>query len=488
LGEPAQSTALELGLYPRLLNVLHVHMRLPVPVLSYLCRLLDLFASTGRSRASTDVCCVNQIEPVDVNTSPVNAVEILFRHALSEDLDISDSILLVYAAAAHLKAEQYQRRLSNIDGLNLPLVWLAQSYSMQQAEEAILEIEEEADLAPLRAMIILSLSDISALPTFTAKYSSLNSPITDILAKWLTAAYPQLQSCACIMLGNLARSDAVCQIMVSSRYMHLDLLGLLHTSSNSEALHAAFGFLQNLALLIENRLIMGNAGIIPATARFWTTTTVPQIAYAALRFVRRIISGCLSNISELMTSVTPDTESPAFFKTYLSLLLRFFSESDDMTVKIEISRIIAAIMRTMYSLDASTSPSQQETVLLRLYHLHPNIAESLAMLTVQSQWPILSSEGWFAMALMARSNEGCLALSRVLQKVDVFGALQAAIHGQSSLSASQSSSSDAQPEQGEEMKQQDEIKAKNRDNARILVSELLKHEVRSLEDLNLLRL
>ena len=423
------------------------------------------------------------------------AVELLLQAALSHDLDADDFGSLVDAAVTHLKLERYQVHMVEKDHVDIPLRLLFRLYSQLPSLELFSPLEgyhsppmhdseEENELSVIRGNIIHALSDISSLPQFAAKYAGLESPLIYSLLKWLSASQPQLQLCSCIMLGNLARSDPVCQLMISEPKVHVKLLNILNTSSDTQVLHAVLSFLRNLGLLPQNKQILGESGIVPVLGRFWTAETMPQITHAATGLLRQLINGCTDNISRLLDPLSIDEESPAHSRTYLSLILSVFERSDDLTVKVEIARIVAAILRTINTSNASISTSLRDTTLHRLYSLHPNIGQPLAMMVSQTQWPIMRSEGWFAMALAARTEEGSLAMDAVLE-VNVLDALEGTIRGTlgRTLAGSTAGEEEAEPENtfaaalAPRAENEAEMKVKDRENAMILVNELLKGRV-----------
>ena len=155
---------------------------------------------------------------------------------------------------------------------------------------------------------------------------------------------------------------------------------------------------------------------------------MPQITHTTASLMRQLINRCTDNISRILTPLSADEESPAYSRTYLSLILSLFENSDDLTIKVEIARIVAAIFRTIHTSDVSTPSSFSEITLHRLYSLHPNIGWPLAVMVSQTQWPVMRSEGWFAMALAARTKEGSLAIDAVLE-VSVLDALEGTIRG-----------------------------------------------------------
>lgn len=405
----------------------------------------------------------------------------ILRAASGPDIDLDDRTSLVNAAVTHLKHERFQKLLITENLLEVPLALIARSYSAQLSSKAPLSItdltltahdpEEEAQLTAMRGLLIQSLSDVSALPEFGASFP-LDSPLISSLVAWLFVPQVQLQTCACIILGNLARSDAVCQEMVQDKDIHEPLIAKLRQSTDTQVLHSTMGFLKNLALPSENKDELGEAEIIPAMSRFWDGT-VPQLRFGAVSLARQVINGSLTNIERLLASLSPDPESPAHERTYLSLLLSLFEKSDDVPTNVEIARIVAAICRGLNSAGAASDTDAQREILHRFYNFHPNVARPLSMMVSQSRWPVIRSEGWFGLALMARSKEGSAAVSDVLQQVEIFGPLVETIMGRVTPE-DEGEGSEGEPES----KQQKSMNAKDRDNARVLVSGLLKNRVR----------
>ncbi|MCJ1410739.1 hypothetical protein MMC19_004825 [Ptychographa xylographoides] len=223
-------------------------------------------------------------------------------------------------------------------------------------------------------------------------------------------------------------------------------------------------------------------------ARFWTVELMPQLTYAAVSLGRQVINGSILNISKLLTSLSLDEESPASSKTYLSLMFSLFDKSDDPTVKVEIGRIVAAILRCLCASEPLPNPSHRDSLLHRLYQLHPDVAQPLAMMVTQARWPIIRSEGWFALALMARSVEGSAAVDSILQQVEVFGGLEASIRGQSSLlttNLSESYSDPGSPDLSEgrtTSERRADMQTKDRENAMVMVSEILRNRGQNMSE------
>lgn len=434
---------------------------------------------------------------VDVEQCPDHSLRTLLQYASASDIEVEDLVSLVNAIVIHLKHDRFQNLLISQDLVNLPLQIIIQSFSPQASSSSSLSItdlmplprdpEEEEQIAAVRSALIRALSDVSAVPKFATQYP-IRSPLVKSLLLWLPAPQAEFQICSSIMLGNLARSDIICHSMVHDLRIHEILAATIRESSDLQVLHSALGFLRNLALPIDNKHLLGTAQTIELTSRFWSLDFSPQLQYAAVSLTRQLLSGSIANIQLILTSLSLDPDSPAHEKTYLSLLLALFEKTDQEPARLEISRTIAAIWRCLYASDNSTDSGRLNTTLHRLLSMHGSIGTPIATMVSQSRWPVVRSEGWFALALMARSREGSAAVNVLLQQVEVFGALVETVTGQPIGMANRYSAATAEagastliPEHGEATvrpDQETEMKARDRENAMVLINELLKNSVR----------
>lgn len=393
-----------------------------------------------------------------------------------------------------LELERFQKILIAQDLVTIPLLIIIRSFSPQAPATPLLSVtnlnplvrepEEEEQLSAVRSALIRALSDVSAMPEFGRRYP-IGSSLFDSLLGWLSSSRAHFQICSCIMLGNLARSDTVCSSMVQDLRLHEILATLLKESSDLQVLHSVLGFLRNLALPTENKAPMGAAGMIEAISRIWTMEFNVQLQYAAVGLIRQLLNGSIANVQRLLNPLSLDPDSPAHEKTYLSLLLSLFEKTDQMPTKLEIARITAAIWRCLNANDQRIGNEDLDSIVHKLFSNHSNVLAPLAMMVSQSRWPVLRSEGWFALALMARSKEGTAAINRVLGRVEVLGALVETITGkpmaveaENRTIASEPGSGSESVEPGIRPNQKEEMRMRDRENAMVLISELLKNSVR----------
>ncbi|KAL4803914.1 armadillo-type protein [Aspergillus unguis] len=308
-----------------------------------------------------------------------------------------------------------------------------------------------------------ALAELSALPLFAELYP-LDSSLSQTLKSWINSPEDQLQICGCVMLGNLARSDEVCVRMVKELRIHEELIAVLNSNARGAALHAALGMLKNMAIAGGNRILIGEAGAIPAVSRLWAFETIPQVQLAATSIVRQLIISSVENINRLLEpAVTPAEEQSNEKQTYLSLLLALFEKTDSTPIKTEIGRITASLCRTLVpkSRAAKQGDSLVDSLLDSLFTRHKGIALPLGAMITQTQWPVVRSEGWFALALMTSIKNGAQAVVLVLQEIDGFSLIEQTLNAEEPASDNQT----------EKVQWR-----KDRDNIVVLVQELLKNE------------
>jgi len=72
-------------------------------------------------------------------------------------------------------------------------------------------------------------------------------------------------------------------------------------------------------------------------------------------------------------------------------------------VKVEISRTVAAILRNIY---AGEKDGANQPLLTALLSHSPVVEEALWEMVRQDKYPVVRSEGWFALALFGREPQG----------------------------------------------------------------------------------
>ena len=288
-------------------------------------------------------------------------------------------------------------------------------------------------LSAMRNSMNQVLSDISALPEFSATFPVL-SPLSSNLRRYLSSPHMQLQVMACIMLGNIARSDAACVEFVQKCQIHKPLISIITDANDSQLLHAALGFLKNLALPLPNKLPLGDADLITILPRLWNMDALPQIQYSSISLARQLLSQTFENVRRICYHLSEDQSSPAYDRTRLSILITLFQKTDAEPVKMEIARLLTAIVRTFTS--PSLNISNVDRRRKQFFDYHPDVGRPISFMVSQKKWPVVRSEGWFVMALMARTPEGASCIADIMHDPQVFQILVELLTGKSIIDGS----------------------------------------------------
>jgi hypothetical protein len=110
---------------------------------------------------------------------------------------------------------------------------------------------------------------------------------------------------------------------------------------------------------------------------------------------------------------------------------------------------------------------EASSLLEKLFKLHEGVANPVGSMITQTQWPVVRSEGWFALALMATTESGCVAVVDCLGNEEVMEVLKTTMAGEPPSS-----------EEGTETNQTQV--QKDHGNALVLLQALLKNEVSSI--------
>ncbi|KAM0153144.1 hypothetical protein ACHAPG_007246 [Botrytis cinerea] len=455
-----------------------------VHFLGYVCKLLDLLVQ----------------QPSEPDTAPDDTPIVLLKLASDREnpVDMDDYIALVNTAVAYLGHEKFQKTLVKTpQALDTALAVLVNSYTRFDSHPSIgpsTPHEDDAKLlSQMRINLNSALSDISALPEFKEACPVI-SPFSSSLRRWLSSEQIQLQVCACIMLGNLARNNEACELFVHTARVHLPLVPILRDVNDSQLLHAALGFLKNLALPMKNKEVLGSSGIFEVLPRLWLLDILQPIQLSSISLARQLVNGSMENVERLCARLSTDKDSPAHERSNISLLIALFDRTDVEPIKMEISRLITAVCRVFTAYKGRPAEELNETrrkFLLR----HPDIGRPLSFMVSQNKWPIVRSEGWFVFALMARYPDSAQCISDMMQDVTVFQPLVEMLTGKplleykpttttnTSPSNPQSESSGTlslepqtpDPEPVQPHAQAAEMARLDRENALVLVSELLKN-------------
>ncbi|KAK4073847.1 hypothetical protein Trihar35433_3321 [Trichoderma harzianum] len=406
--EPAQLAASQANLNQRLIDLLSsptlANFIVFVP---YFCKILALLVSQEGEAA---------------RASP-RTVEILLTLATSLPSrdDIDDFISLVSVAGAYLADDKFQAAL--IQG---PLMQLyVSTFYHAHTHFNVLEIDDadtEASLKKLYSSLLVSLADITGNDLFASCYP-LQSPVAQNFLAWLQSSNLQLQTAACLALGNLSRSDEATTSLVQVYFAHGPLIRLLSNQDITDAqlLHSALSFLKNLAIPLQNKPLLGDLLDVTCVPRLYSLDTSPQVQFAAVSLTRLLLINCPANVARICAPLSADPASPARERSSVSGIIALYERSDAEPTRLEAARAVAATCRMLHSgpvvpllpdwerpvgNDGTVSSEPEENRRREYFYSKHDVARVLSFLITQQKWPSLRSEAWFVFALMCRSKEG----------------------------------------------------------------------------------
>ncbi|KAH0529483.1 hypothetical protein TsFJ059_004222 [Trichoderma semiorbis] len=406
--EPAQLAASQANLNQRLIDLLSsptlANFIVFVP---YFCKILALLVSQEGEAA---------------RASP-RTVEILLTLATSLPSrdDIDDFISLVSVAGAYLADDKFQADLIQGPLMQLFLSTFYHAHTHFNALE-IDDADTQASLKKLYSSLLVSLADITGNDLFASCYP-LQSPVAQNFLAWLQSSNVQLQTAACLALGNLSRSDEATTSLVQVYFAHGPLIRLLSNQDITDAqlLHSALSFLKNLAIPLQNKPLLGDLLDVTCVPRLYSLDTSPQVQFAAVSLTRLLLINCPANVARICAPLSADPASPARERSSVSGIIALYERSDAEPTRLEAARAVAATCRMLHSgpvvpllpdwerpisKDGTASSEPEENQRREYFYSKHDVARVLSFLITQQKWPSLRSEAWFVFALMCRSKEG----------------------------------------------------------------------------------
>ncbi|KAI0844232.1 armadillo-type protein [Daldinia vernicosa] len=355
--------------------------------------------------------------------------------------DFDGFLGLSSAALAYLSHQKLQDSFLETPGAVAVFISAFQRATKGVSVFNIDDTDEQAQLAQLQSMYTKTWADLSAHPQF-ASLCSLDSPVAGLLLGWISSSHDtELQIAACLAFGNIARTDAQSIALVQDMSVHKSIIPILSSDSETDAqlLHCALSFLKNLSIPSSNKAVLGGAGLLDPNVlpRIWNLDTQPQVQFDAVSLTRILLVNCPENVRRVC--VASNTQD----KTPIQQLIDLHHKADQEPTKMETARAVAGVCRVLHSdkpagssllPESSPSPASEDEVsspLRGFYSKHPALPDTLLYLGLQTKFPVLRSDLWFVLALMARSTEGfAIVKQAILQHPELKDLLAAAVAGE----------------------------------------------------------
>lgn len=304
-------------------------------------------------------------------------------------------------------------------------------------DPSILQVDNADDQAQLKQLQLAfaeTLADLSADPRFV-ETCPLDSHPASLLLQWVSSpAYEMpLPAAACLALGNIACSDAPSIALVQKISVHKALIAILSSDSSAtdaQLLHSVLSFLKNLSIPASNKAVLGDAGLLDphVLPHIWDLDSQPQVQFDAVSLARLLLVNCPTTVRRVCAPLNADSLSSPPNRTLLCQLMDLHRKADQEPTKMETARAVANVCRVLHSdkpvgssllpqspsSSLSLSSEEARSLLRNFYNTHRAIAETLVYLGLQTKFPVLRSELWFVLALMARSTEGAPVVIQIM--------------------------------------------------------------------------
>ncbi|KAK3316561.1 hypothetical protein B0H66DRAFT_298213 [Apodospora peruviana] len=464
--DPAQAQASKEGLSKILIDIISS------PRLAKCEKWLEIIVKSLELLVSQDV------EPTVA--SPDSAGRLLLFAAESKNcdnlIDLELFILLCKVALVYLTYEQFKLSLiQSVKGVWYLEQAFTDTYGRDDLDDASTEQVEELDL--VRKTFVETFADITALPAFTDKYELDSPEVRFMLDKWLNSSpdCTQLQTAACLSLGNIASSDTrsmrVSQL-VANRLIDIlrhavapepdsedmETSAAARSPAGIELLHAALGLTKNLAIPQANKPLLGAGLLDLVLPTLWTTTSFgsyPRIPFLAVSITRLLVLNCSANVKR-MIGPSPRHNHPNLVvhhsgdmewtsgatATNVQTLIELTARPDiPANIQAELERIVCHICLVLATHTAKQQgvPAEDEREqhnhkyrpLLspkeesNFYKMNPAVEPMLVKMLTKKGHPVIQGEVYYLLAVLAYSSslKSAKRAMRIIKSNDVLRAL-----------------------------------------------------------------
>ncbi|KAG0372335.1 hypothetical protein BGX24_000387 [Mortierella sp. AD032] len=372
--EAAQSRVIELDTIESLIKVLksddidenEVSMTIAARVTANLCE------NDGGSQSVIKFSGINTVVHLLVRTSK----------DVERYMDLFDAATDILRAVASREAAQVAIQK---EGLFIPLMDILEHTGISDEGKTEEEKKEddkkfgETKAALVEVVVSATLADENMAPVFN------NKEVMERFLTWLKLSDREdLQTCAALCLGNVARSDNHCVKLVHEYQAVEPLIHVVRKATDLKASHAATGVLRNLALAERNRELMGNAGVI-------------QACFPLLKK-----DNALPLQANITLSSTDNTEGD--IETPLSTLVDVIDRSDDFALKSEGTRTLCNLVKVIWGSEGMRGFDTGSIMTLQQTLNKADVVLPIAAMTRNPKYVVLQNEGVIALTLLVTSS------------------------------------------------------------------------------------
>ncbi|KAF9963238.1 hypothetical protein BGZ65_004988 [Modicella reniformis] len=397
--EPTQTKVIELGVIEQLLKVLQSE---------------DIEQNeTSMMIASRVTSNLSELEAGIQSVIKFNGIKTIIQLLQRTSGRVDDYMDLMDTATDILRAvssKESAQRFIQQEGLLPPLLDIIEHVGPEDEGKTEEERKEddkkfgETKAALVEIVVSVTLADANMVPIFNDK------GVMDRFLTWLEIADREdLQTCAALCLGNVARSDEHCVKLVHEYHAIEPLVHVVRKATDLKASHAATGVLRNLALPANNWDVMGNAGVIQACFPLLKKDNALPLQANVVGILKRLCSNSSHNTvrvilgREPFETLSPTSNAEGEIETPLSTLVDVSGRTEDFALKSEGTRTLCNLIKvawgteTMKGFDAASVSALQQTL------NRSEVVHQIATMTRNPKFLVLQNEGVIALILLVTS-------------------------------------------------------------------------------------
>ncbi|CAJ0748356.1 1590_t:CDS:10, partial [Entrophospora sp. SA101] len=184
-----------------------------------------------------------------------------------------------------------------------------------------------------------------------------------------------LQMCAALCIGNLARNDKNCEKLVKDYEIMKPLLEILKTADSVKLQHSIVSTIKNLSLPAVNKDIIGSLGVIEFTATLLKNDVVP-LQIAIIGIFKHLSNKNVINSKKIIMGSNNINNDNSEEPTPLSHVLALIQRTDDITIKNEVVNTNGTILTSSSDVLPSSSADDNSSELTPLLSSLLNILQN----------------------------------------------------------------------------------------------------------------
>ncbi|KAF9174707.1 hypothetical protein BGX20_010175 [Mortierella sp. AD010] len=396
--EPAQSKVVELGGIEQLLKVLKSDITENEMSITIAARVIANLSEIDSGSQS--------VIKFDGHKIVVHLLSQTTSKEVEDYMDLIDYLTDILSAVISKESAQIAIQQNGLLPPLLDILEHAGTSDEGKTEEEKKEDDKkfgEIKASLVEVVVSTTLADANMVPVFNDK------EIMDRFLAWLQLSDREdLQTCAALCIGNVARSDQHCVKLVHEYHAVEPLIHVVRKATDLKASHAATGVLRNLALPEKNREILGDAGVIQACSPLLKKDNALPLQANIVGILKRLSLSSSNTVRiisgrEPFETLSSTSDGEGELETPLSTLVELIGRTDDFALKSEGTRTLCNLIKitwgneSMRGFDAASITALQQTL------NKPDVALQIVAMTRNPKYVVLQNEGVIALTLLVTS-------------------------------------------------------------------------------------